>query len=274
MSVVRSEIEVDDHPASYLSAGDKGPVALFLHGTYWSRVWQPVLEPMAKAGLRPIAVDLPGCGRSGGELNLETGAVPAMTAWVTKFAARMGLTGPLFVGGHDIGGAIAQRLLATKALDVSKLALINSVTYDSWPVPAVARFRDPKVVAATSAEEIVALRTVAVKGAIMREASPGEIDDYVSPWKDPRVARSWMCLAGAADPKYTLELLAALRASQTPKLLIWGEDDVSQKIHFAERFVTDMPNARLVRIARAGHIPMEVEPERIGRLLADFYLGR
>ena len=31
-------------------------------GTYWSRVWQPVLDEIAAAGLRPVAVDFPGFG--------------------------------------------------------------------------------------------------------------------------------------------------------------------------------------------------------------------
>jgi hypothetical protein len=31
-------IEVDGRQASYLTAGEAGPVVLLLHGTYWSRV--------------------------------------------------------------------------------------------------------------------------------------------------------------------------------------------------------------------------------------------
>ena len=70
-TVQREAIDVDGVPASYLTAGD-GPLVLLLHGTYWSRVWQPAIAPLAAAGLRPVAVDLPGCGRSGGSLTLET----------------------------------------------------------------------------------------------------------------------------------------------------------------------------------------------------------
>ncbi|WP_218834865.1 hypothetical protein [Rhodococcus sp. ACS1] len=42
-------------------------VLLRLHGAYWSRIWFPVLGSLAEAGLRPIAVDLHGLARSGGE---------------------------------------------------------------------------------------------------------------------------------------------------------------------------------------------------------------
>jgi pimeloyl-ACP methyl ester carboxylesterase len=78
-------IEVDGRQASYLTAGEAGPVVLLLHGTYWSRVWQPVLDELA-AGLRPVAVDLPGLGRSEGELTLQTAAVPALASWAIRFA--------------------------------------------------------------------------------------------------------------------------------------------------------------------------------------------
>lgn len=92
----------------------------------------------------PVAVDLPGLGRSGGELTLETGTVPALADWVARFAYALKLSGPVAVAGHDIGGAVAQHLLVHDRLEVSRLALVNSVTYGSWPVSSVARFRDPE----------------------------------------------------------------------------------------------------------------------------------
>jgi hypothetical protein len=41
---------------------------------------------------------------------------------------------------------------------VPRLALVNAVMYDSWPVPWVARFRDPAVAAATSTEDVRTFR--------------------------------------------------------------------------------------------------------------------
>jgi pimeloyl-ACP methyl ester carboxylesterase len=272
MSVQRYQTDVDGAAISYLSAGASGPVVLLLHGTCWSRVWLPVLGFLSNAGLRPVAVDFPGCGQSGGELTLRAATVPALTSWVLRFVDRLSINEPLRVAGHDIGGAVAQRLLVTGGIDVRKLALVNSVTYDSWPVPGVARFRDPAIVALTTPAEIVALRRKAVASAIIGLISESELDEYVRPWREARVARSWMALAGAADPKYTLELLPALRASDVPKLLVWGEDDVSQYVHFVEQFAAEIPKSKLIRIPRAGHIPMETNPEMVGRVLAEFFL--
>jgi pimeloyl-ACP methyl ester carboxylesterase len=266
----RATVDVDGAPASYLEAGD-GPLVLLLHGTYWSRVWQPALAPLAAAGLRPVAVDLPGCGRSGGELTPDTATVPALTAWVERFLDALGAAPPLRVAGHDIGGAIAQRLAVRGSRPVARLALVNSVTYDSWPVPGVARYRDPGVVAATTTDELVEARRTALTKAIGRPIGGEELEEYLSPWTDPRVARSWMALAGAADPRYTLELVDELAAAAVPTLLLWGEDDMFQRVEFAERYAAEIPGATLRRLPGAGHIPMESAPQATAAALAGWF---
>ncbi|TMR31129.1 alpha/beta hydrolase [Nonomuraea zeae] len=268
-------IDVDGLSTSYLTAGERGPLLLLLHGTYWSRVWLPVIDDLAAAGLRPVAVDLPGLGRSEGELTAETATVPALAAWVRRFADALtgGADEPLSVAGHDIGGAVAQHLLAGgDGPGVRRLALVNSVTYDSWPVPGVARYRDPAVVAATTTEELLAARRTAVTAALARPATEDELADYLDPWRDRRVCRSWMALAGAADSRYTFDLVPALKGDLTPKLLVWGEDDAFQEVRHAERFAAEMPATTLVRVPAAGHIPMENDPAAVAGALAAFFL--
>ncbi|WP_211323080.1 alpha/beta fold hydrolase [Amycolatopsis palatopharyngis] len=265
-TVRRTTVQVDGEPASYLTAGHDGPPVLLLHGTYWSRVWLPVLDHLADAGLRPLAVDLPGLGRSGGRLTPETATVPALADWVTRFASALNLSGSVAVGGHDIGGAIAQHLLARERLDVSRLALVNSVLYDSWPAPHVARFRG-----GDTAEGVLAGRRQSVARVLGGVATESLITEYVDPWTDERVRRSWMALAGAADNRYTLDLVPALRRSTTPKLLVWGEDDLHETVEYAERFASEIPSTTLIRIPNADHIPTENAPGRIGRALSGFF---
>jgi pimeloyl-ACP methyl ester carboxylesterase len=270
-NVLRTSVDVDGRKASYLTVDQDGPAVLLLHGTYWSRVWLPVLGGLAEAGLRPIAVDLPGLGRSEGELDLETATVPALADWVGRFATALGIAGPVAVAGHDIGGAVAQHLLVHGQVAVHRLALVNSVTYDSWPVSSVAHFRDPETVAATTAEELLSARREAATKALAGAATERLLSEYLEPWTEEGVRRSWMNLAGAADYRYTMELLPALLRSTTPKLLVWGEDDVFQKVAYAERFVSEIPHSTLVRIQEAGHIPMENAPARLARALAEFF---
>jgi pimeloyl-ACP methyl ester carboxylesterase len=88
---------------------------------------------------------------------------------------------------------------------------------------------------------------------------------------DPGVARSWLALAGAADNRYTQEMLPALLQSRTPKLLVWGEDDPFQTVDYAERYAHEIPETRLVRIKSAGHIPRENDAKAVAGALADFF---
>ena len=258
-TVRREAVDVDGIPASFLTAGD-GPLVLLLHGTYWSRVWQPALAPLAAAGLRPVAVDLPGCGRSGGELTLERATVPALTAWVERFLDALGAPAPLRSPATTSAARSRSASRFAASVRCERLALVNSVTYDSWPVPGVARYRDPAVVAATTAEELVAARRTALTAAIGRPIEGEELAEYLSPWTELRVARSWMALAGAADPRYTLELVDELTAAAVPTLLLWGEDDTFQRVEFAERYASEIPGATLRRLPGSGHIPMESAP--------------
>jgi pimeloyl-ACP methyl ester carboxylesterase len=147
---------------------------------------------------------------------------------------------------------------------------VNSVTYDSWPVPGVKRFRDPAVAAAVSVDELIEWRTQAITAAIGRPFRDGELEDYLSPWRDPQRAQSWLALAGAADCRYTEQLEQA----SVPKLLVWGEDDTFQPVSYAERYVAEVPNAELVRIPGAGHIPMENDPRAVGDALGAFFSSR
>ena len=270
----RETVDVGGIPISYLTAGEGSSLVLLLHGTYWSRVWQPVLDGIAAAGLRPVAVDFPGFGRSGGELTVSEASVPRLSAWLLRFLGALGHSGPVMVAGHDIGGGVAQQLMLTKELEVPRLAIVNGIMYDSWPVPGVARFRDPAVAAATTRDDVLAARRVSVVKALGRPASEAEIAEYLDPWTDPRVARSWLALAGAADNRYTQEMLPALLQSKTPKLLVWGEDDPFQTIDYAERYAREIPETTLVRIKSAGHIPMENDPKAVAGALAGFYAAK
>ncbi len=84
--------------------------------------------------------------------------------------------------------------------------------------------------------------------ALRHPAREAEIAEYLDPWTDPRVTRSWLALAGAAENRYTQEMLPALLQSRTPKLLVWDEDDPFQTVDNAEGYAREIAETRLVRI--------------------------
>ena len=187
---------------------------MLLHGTYWSHVWLPVLPRLARERT-VFALDFPGFGRSRGRLEAREPSVAALADLVLQVADTPGIEN-FDVAGPDIGGGVAQHLAAFGDGRVGKLALVNSVLYDSWPVPAVARFGDPEVARSTTPEEFVETRRQSLRKSTARDLSPDEEEEYLWPWRDEDHILSWAALA-AADPRYTLELVEPLRESGRPR---------------------------------------------------------
>ena len=163
--------------------------------------------------------------------------------------------------GHDIGGGVVQHLAATTDR-VGRLVLMYGVLLDSWPVPAVQRFRDPEMGAATSVDDPVGARTAATRRAVARPLGEDEVAEYVSPWRDPARCRSWMAMAAAADSRFTLDLVPALIDAAVPTRLVWGRGDEFQRIEYARRYVKAVPHADLVEVS-GKHIPTEDDPAAV-----------
>lgn len=264
--VSRERVEVAGTSLSYLTSGDdQAPPLLLLHGTFWSRVWLPVLPELGTAR-RCIALDLPGFGRSGGELDINHASVPALAETVLAAADALGLDS-FDLAGHDIGGGIAQHVAATSGR-VDKLVLMNSVMFDSWPVPAVARFRDPAVRAATTTQELLDARAGSTQWAVKRTLNGEELADYLSPWTSPERHRSWMAMAAAADARYTMDLVPALQEAHIPTRLVWGSDDDFQRVSIALRYVAEIPASDLIEVS-GKHIPTEDSPDTVAQAILD-----
>lgn len=68
------------------------------------------------------------------------------------------------------------------------------------------------------------------------------------------------------DPEARLSRITA------PTLLLWGEDDAMIPVRNAEDYLRLMPNARVVRLPRLGHVPFEEAPMEALVPLQDFLM--
>jgi len=147
----RRTVNVDGVELSVVANRPGTPRLLLLHGTFWSRVWTPIMAALGDSTV-VAALDFPGFGPSGGELDDRHASVPDLAGLTLRSADVLGAR-DFTVAGHDIGGAVAQHLAVHASERVRQLVLVNSVLYDSWPVPAVARFRDLETRVTTTPEE-------------------------------------------------------------------------------------------------------------------------
>ncbi|MDQ6753683.1 MAG: alpha/beta hydrolase [Actinomycetota bacterium] len=76
-------------------------------------------------------------------------------------------------------------------------------------------------------------------------------------------------MAAAADARYTMDLVPALRAAaHIPTRLVWGTDDDFQKVSFARRYVAEIPASDLVEV-NGKHIPTEDSPDTVAHAILE-----
>jgi pimeloyl-ACP methyl ester carboxylesterase len=94
----------------------------FVHGTGGSsQVWAGQLEGLADCG-DIVAVDLPGHGRSGGSIPKR---IEDAAAFVVRFLDALGIA-RVVIGGHSMGGAIAQQFALSYPERVDGLILVGT----------------------------------------------------------------------------------------------------------------------------------------------------
>jgi haloalkane dehalogenase len=145
-----------DYPPRYADAGglrmayvEAGPPdgepVLLLHGEpSWSFLYRTVLQVLAAAGLRAIAADLIGFGRSDKPAEMSDHSYAQHVAWVRAFAFdALGLTGLTLVG-QDWGGLIGLRLVAEHPDRFARVVAANTgLPTGDFPMPDVwLRFRE------------------------------------------------------------------------------------------------------------------------------------
>jgi len=96
---------IDEGPA-------KGPIVLCMHGQpTWSFLYRRMLSILTDAGLRVVAPDLVGFGRSDKPAAREDFSYNGRVAWMNAWLIANDLRGVTFVG-QDWGGLIGLRLVA------------------------------------------------------------------------------------------------------------------------------------------------------------------
>jgi pimeloyl-ACP methyl ester carboxylesterase len=246
-----------------------GETVVLLHGvgSQW-QVWRPVIARL-KALRDVVALDLPGFGESP---SLPEGTEPtpqAMAAAVVATFDELGIERPL-AAGNSLGGWVA--------LEVARLGRARGVVPISpggFQLPreksyAGARLRmerdGAKLIAARAPQlpRVKAARTLLFSGMTAK------------PWAIPADEAVEMLenLAGSPGFDATLDSLARMTFAagheiDVPVTIVWGNRDLLLLPRQADRAVRVLPDARLVRLKGAGHVPTHDAPDEIARILLE-----
>jgi pimeloyl-ACP methyl ester carboxylesterase len=253
----------------------RGPPLVLLHGWADSAdTWRLVLDRLARAERRALALDLPGFGEAS---PLGSGEVlPQLDSFLEGALGVVAPSGGAIVAGNSLGGCVALRAAQRPELGVAGVVPVAPAGLDMarWFVLVE---RDPVVRA-------VLASPLPLPGFVMRRAvgevyrrlafcRPGKVDSKVvstfSSHLDGKEAAGRALATGRRllpelrDP-FELDRIAC------PVLLVWGRQDLMVFQTGAERVLAAAPEARLEVIDDCGHCPQLEAPERFTDLLLGF----
>lgn len=240
------------------AAGD-GRVIVLLHaGVADRRMWAGHLEPLAAAGNRVVAVDLPEFGEA------ETGELAPWDAVLETLDA-LEIEHAVLVGS-SFGGGVALRAAALAPAKVSALVLVSARPFDAEP--------SPRLAAAWSAEE-AALARGDLDAAVQAVVEAWTLPDAPSALRDQIAEmqrRAYALQLDVSEPEVDDPLAGPSdlgRLGELPVLILVGEHDMPDFSEAAAELAALLPHAERATIPGAGHLaPLEAPETFRERLLA------
>jgi pimeloyl-ACP methyl ester carboxylesterase len=258
----RKEMAVNGIEMSWEEAGEGFPV-IFLHGIPTSPgLWRHVIPAVTG---RALAWEMVGYGASIPEGKGRDISVARQADYLVSWMQATGIDKALLVG-HDLGGGVAQIVAVRHPGRVAGLVLMNTICYDSWPIPMVKVMRAAGPLVQRLPERIFhfIFRQFLAQG----HDRPGRVEEAM--------AVHWPHYAGSAGAaaflrqirslhvRDTLEVSNQLQQLQIPTRILWGAADRFQKIGYGYRLAHDL-RAPLERIEEGKHFVPEDHPEKVAR---------
>lgn len=272
-SMEKSRVVIRGGTIAHVRQG-KGEPVLLIHGMPTSAyLWRHVI-PLLAQDFAVYALDLLGYGDSDKPPKVDL-SLRAQAGYVAEFMKKVGLTHATVVG-HDIGGGVAQLLALDRPELVKRLVLLDTVAYDSWPVPEIDRLKDP---AWDRIIETIDLRDgfgkALLRGTFHRDrVTDALVAEYVRPFDGLQGKQAYLRCARALNNRDILIRAAEIERLPLPVLILWGETDNYQDVKVGQRLADGLPAARMVVVREAGHFLPEDQPEEIARLMRAFMQDR
>lgn len=257
---------------AYIDEGDpNAPVVVLFHGEpTWSFLWRKLVPPLVQVGLRCVAPDLPGFGRSDKPTDVAWYSYDRHVAAMGSLLAGLDVRGGTFVV-HDWGGPIGLRVAVEHPHRCARIVAMDTGLFTG---------RQSMTQAWLTFRDFVARTEDLPIGLLVRRAchtDPGDavVAAYEAPFEGaaskagarafPRILPTDPEMPGAADGARVLE---ALRSDDRPMLVLWGERDPVLPPDAGRRFAAALGAPEPELVPNASHFLQEDAGERVGERIA------
>lgn len=258
---------------AYLRQG-QGPALILVHGIPSSSyLWRDVIGPLAGT-FDVLAPDLLGYGDSDKRLDADL-SIAAQARYMVAFMESLGIHQAAFVG-HDIGGGVTQLIAVDEPQRAARLILIDSVVDNNWPVPDIARLKEPVW------DQIMVnldLRKGLRKGLEDGIVTPGRVtddlvDEWTRPFQDLGGRRAYLRAARALSNRDLTSRSKHIEEIQSPTLVLWGANDKFLEPRWADTLKHKLRDTTVEMIEPGGHfLPLD-RPDAVVEAIMRFLATR
>jgi len=237
---------------AYAAAGAGSPAVCLVHGTGGSSaVWAHQLDGLADLA-HIVAVDLPGHGRSDGTIPKR---IEDAAAVIAEFLDALGIA-RIVIGGHSMGGAIAQQFALSYPGRVDGVILVGT----GARLRVLPRLLD--LLARDNAKGVELLMSLAIGAKAppdLRTALHRSTAD-----NPPGV------VLGDLQACDVFDVMGRISAVQAPTLAICGEEDQLTPPKYSRFLGERIAGARVVVVAGAGHYVQVEKPDETTAAMREF----
>lgn len=259
--VVRRAIGPEAGRVSYLTTGSQAgrETVLLIHGAGVSaRSWMPQLQGLAGT-LGVLALDLPGHGESA---PIWKPSVEGYADTARRLLEVLG-TGPVWVAGHSLGGAVALVLAARHPERVKGLVLISSCARLPESTTPLQRF----IWHLSPAPVRKFLFLLTVPKILFAPGAPPQA--VVLGMEELQACRRETLITDAMVAQ-AMRLEETARSLRVPTLILCGSLDRFTPPALSAQLAGLIPGAQLNIIEQAGHMLPFERPDELNRRILDF----
>jgi pimeloyl-ACP methyl ester carboxylesterase len=254
-----------------LEAGPSdGPAILLVHG--WgvtAYLWRHNILPLAAAGYRVLACDLPGHGLSDAPGEAGSYSLPRFSRTLLELLDALGVARAR-VAAQSMGGKIAVRAALDAPERITHLSLYGPVGFGLIPpwqsLSPMLPILPGEWLSKLIPRDVIAFVQHRVYGKL-GWFTERDVDEYWAPTQFPAVVRAQFQML--QEFPWGLWDEGTLRGLHTPTHVVFGTRDRTVRPRNAEALAAVLPNGRLTWIEDGGHVVMEEVPERVNALMLE-----